>query len=116
MLLPSRSNTLNYHINEFNRSILDLTCRLGNVSIIDNSMFGGTLTNEFGRWDSVKQQPFAADLVHLGKKGIRTLAVNFKNVILGKRTQSRSRFGAGHGSYQTATDRSAHRDGYQPPR
>ncbi len=116
MLLPSRSRALNYHIDEFNSGILDLTYRLRNVSVIDNSVFGNVLSNEHGRWDVSQQKPHSADILHLGKAGIRTLAMNFKASLLRKsKTQSRSRFDAGGGAYNSAAWRSVHHDGYQPP-
>ena len=117
LLLPSRSRQLNHHINEFNRGILDLTYRIRNLMVVDNCIFGDVLSNEHGRWDVNQQQPYLADMLHLGKKGIRTLAMNFKTSILGKsKSQSRSRFDASSGSYRAALGNNIHRDGYQPPR
>ena len=92
-----------------------MTCKLGNVSIIDNSIFGDTLSNEHGRWDVRNNRPFNEDLLHLGKKGIRNLAIIFKKAVLGVRSQYVQRFNASQGSYRTAIDRTRHRDGYQPP-
>ena len=55
-----------------------------------------------------------SDVLHLGKKGIRMLAVNFKSAVMHKsKSQSRSRFDAGRGSYRDALERGGHRDGYQ---
>ena len=116
LLLPSRSRSLNHHIAEFNRGILDLTYRIGNVSVIDNSVFGEVLSEEHGRWDSRNHRPFFDDILHLGKKGIRILAMNFKSAVLGKRFQSQQRPSVSQGSHRTALHRaSGHRDGYQPP-
>ena len=116
-LLPSRSRSLNYHIDEFNRGILDLTHRIDKLSIIDNSIFGKVLSNEYGRWDVNQQRPYTDDILHLGRQGIRTLAMNFKMSVLNKsKSTSRSRFSAGRGSYREAMDRGHHFDGYQPPR
>ena len=85
--------------------------------VVDNCIFGDVLSNEHGRWDVNQQQPYLADMLHLGKKGIRTLAMNFKTSILGKsKSQSRSRFDASSGSYRAALGNNIHRDGYQPPR
>ena len=116
MLLPSRSRDLNYHINEFNCGILDFTRQMKNVSVIDNSVFGNVLSNEHGRWDVSQGRPYTADILHLGRRGIRALAMNFKTSIMSRnRSQSRSRFNASNGSYRDALTRSNHRDGYQPP-
>lgn len=111
LLLPSRSRQLNYHIDQFNRGILDLTYRYKNLLIVDNSLFGDVLSDEHGRWDFNRQQPYTADILHLGKKGIRVFALNLKNCIMGKsKSQSRSRFNASRGSYGFATGF----QGYQP--
>ena len=115
MLLPSRSRELNYHINEFNRGILDFTRQIKNVSVIDNSVFGDMLSNEYGRWDVNQGRPYTADILHLGRKGIRTLAMNFKTNVMSKnRSQSRSRFNVSNGSYRDAFMGANHREGYQP--
>jgi alkylated DNA repair dioxygenase AlkB len=115
LLLPSKSKHLNYHIDEFNRGIFDLTRRMSNVSVIDNSIFGQVLSDEYGRWDMNLQRPLADDIVHLGRRGIRALAMNFKKSVLGKGySQSRSRFNAGRGSYGGAVGVDQLRDGYQP--
>ena len=113
LLLPSRSRQLNHRIDEFNRGILDLTYRFRNLLIIDNSIFGDVLSNDHGRWDFNKQQPYTADILHLGKKGIRVFATNLKKCIMGKgSSQSRSRFNASGGSYSNTL--SGYRPGYQP--
>ena len=81
--------------------------------IIDNSIFGDVLSNDHGRWDFSKQQPYTADILHLGKKGIKVFAMNLKDCIMGKGTpQSRSRFNATGGSYRNTL--SGYRPGYQP--
>ena len=113
LLLPSRSRQLNHCIDEFNRGILDLSYRFRNLLIIDNSIFGDVLSNDHGRWDFSKQQPYTADILHLGKKGIKVFAMNLKDCIMGKGTpQSRSRFNATGGSYRNTL--SGYRPGYQP--
>ena len=82
--------------------------------IIDNSIFGPILSNEHGRWDSQENRPMTADALHLGKSGIRTLAMNIKSTVLQKKLQSRDRFNASGGLYRAALGRSNHREGYQP--
>ena len=94
-----------------------MTYRVKNLLIIDNSIFGNILSDEHGRWDVNQQRPFANDIPHLGKKGIKTLAMNFKMSLMNKsKSQSRSRFDAGNGSYRGAMDRSHYVPGYQPAR
>ena len=115
MLLPTRLRSVNHQVELFNRSILDMCYNMKNVSIIDNSIFGCVLSDEFGRWNVNEQRPFLADTVHLGRKGIRTLATNFKSAVLRKGAgQSKSRFNSSGGSYRDALEHSGHRDGYQP--
>jgi len=117
LLLPTRSHYLNNEIRELNKEILNLTYRLGNVSIIENSIFGDVLTDEFGRWDVKKNQPFTDDSLHLGKLGIRHFAMNIKNTVLGRTSVPQDRLRASGGSYRDAMDRGGHRgghrDGYQ---
>ena len=48
LLLPSKSVPLNYRIRDFNNLLLDLTCRLNRVFIIEHSMFGDILSDEHG--------------------------------------------------------------------
>ena len=110
LLIPSRSTSLNHRIRDFNNLLLDLTCRLSRVSIIENSIFGNILSDEHGRWtsrgiDTNVYEPNVDDNLHLGKHGIRLLAMNFKKCILKKKPQSRERFSAGQGQYRRAVTR-----------
>ena len=117
-LLPTRIRSLNRDVEQFNRGILDICYRIRNVRVIENSIFGNVLTDEYGRWDFNAQRPLTSDALHLGRKGIRTLAMNFKAAVLRKSgtpgSQSRSRFNASRGSYHGALERTRHQDGYQP--
>ena len=116
LLLPSKSRQLNYHINELNREIFDLTRRMSNVSVVDNSIFGEVLSDEYGRWDVNLRRPLVDDILHLGRKGIRTLAMNFKKSILSKGySQSRARFNVSRGMYSSAMGVDQLHDGYQGP-
>ena len=96
---------------------MDITCRLNRVSIIDNSIFGETLSNEHGRWrscgsDSDSFEPNLNDLLHLGKRGIREFAKNLKSaVIKTKKPQSRERFDGGRGGYSRAVERGRGQNG-----
>ncbi len=62
-----------------------MTFSIKNVSVVDNVVFGCVLSNEHGRWNTQEHRPFITDVLHLGKTGIRVLAMNFKISILGKR-------------------------------
>ena len=113
-LLPTRISYLNREVEMFNRGILDICYKLKNTHVIDNSIFGGILSDEYGRWNVREQRPLTSDALHLGKKGIRMLAVNFKSAVLHKnKSQSRARFNVGRGSYRDALERGGHCDGYQ---
>jgi hypothetical protein len=116
LLLPTRLRSLNHQVDLFNRGILEMCFNLQNVNVIDNSMFGTVLSDELGRWNIRDQRPFTTDVLHLGKKGIRMLATNFKSSVLNNsKGQSRARFNASRGSYRRAMEHSEHREGYQPP-
>ena len=111
-LLPTRSDTLNYRIKQFNDKLLDMTYRLKNVNVIDNSMFGNLLTDEHGRWDINADKPLRRDILHLGKKGLRLLAKNFKSCVINKgKSQPRARFNVGSGQYRQAVVRGSLRGG-----
>ena len=78
LLLPSKSVPLNYRIRDFNNLLLDLTCRLIMVFIIEHSMFGDILSDEHGRWmpsseGSGEFVPREDDLLHLGRKFAKTM-------------------------------------------
>ena len=108
LLLPSRSVPLNYRINDFNNLILDMTCRLDRVHIVDHSISGNKLTDEHGRWTQSHENsdtyvPNVNDILHLEKRGIRVFAKNLKQVVVGNRnSQSVERFNGGRGSYRRA--------------
>ena len=103
LLLPSRFVPLNHRIRDFNSMILDMTCRFNTVSVVKYSIFGSLLSNEHGRWmpcvDAESDYfPKLNDLLHLGKNGLRLLAMSIRNgVVRIKTPQSRERFDAGRG-------------------
>lgn len=121
LLLPTRSRALNQKVRSFNDQLLDMTFKNKNLYIIDNSLFGDCLSNEFGRWDTQGGKPNTRDILHLGKKGIRLLATNIKqSVVKRPQSQSRARFNGGRGEFGNALGRTASnvvsptQNGYQP--
>ena len=48
--LPTRVTPLNYRKRDFNTLIMDMTCRLSKVCIIEHSLLGDILSNDHGRW------------------------------------------------------------------
>ena len=108
LLLPSRSPNINHRINGFNNLILDMTCRLSRVAIIEHSMFGDSLSNEHGRWKRSEGSgndfiPNFDDILHLGKVGLRLFATNLKQAVVTKnRSQSAARFNGSRGGYRRA--------------
>ena len=50
LLLPTRLTPLNHRVHDFNNRIMDMTCRMSRVCIIEHSLFGDHLTDEHGRW------------------------------------------------------------------
>lgn len=117
LLLPSRSRTLNHRIVDFNNMILDLTCRLSKILVIDNSIFGTNLSNDHGRWipsDDGSRVPHFNDILHLGKYGLRQLAVNMKNMIVKKKSPAQERHRGGQGDYGRAAARGPSHQRDQP--
>ena len=51
LLLPTRLTPLNHRVHDFNSLIMDMTCRMSRVCIIEHSLFGDRLTDEHGRWN-----------------------------------------------------------------
>ena len=116
LLLPTRLASLNYKVRDFNKLIMDMTCRLSRLNIIEHSCLGDVLSNEHGRWKPSGEGPNVyvprfEDCVHLGKIGIRMLAKNIKQYVIGRsKSQSEARFSGGQGSYNSALVRG--RQGY----
>ena len=108
LLLPSRLDALNSRIRDFNNLLLDMTCKLNQVSIIEHSLFGDKLSDIHGRWtpDSEGSNtyiPRLDDTLHLGKVGIRLLAKSIKqNVVIKSKSRSEQRFNGGRGGYRRA--------------
>ena len=117
LLLPTRIAPLNYRIRDFNNLIMDMTCRLSRVCIIEHSLLGDTLSNDHGRWKpsgegSNNFVPKVEDSLHLGKLGIRLLANSIKQAVVGKtRSQSEARFTGGRGGFRSAAERGIVRQG-----
>ena len=106
LLLPTRVRELNLHVEIFNRAILDMSYRYKNVRIIDHSLFGNYLSDEYGRWSREEQRPLVTDALHLGRKGIRVFAQSIKIAAIGKgKSKSRSSFDASQGSYRRSLGR-----------
>ena len=118
LLLPSRSRPLNHRIVDFNNMLLDLTCKFDKVNVIENSIFGSSLSSEHGRWkrdedESNRFIPNFNDILHLGKHGMRLFAMNIKSSVIKKKSQSRERFNGGRGDYMRAAERGASHQGDQ---
>ena len=111
MLLPTKLNSLNYIIREYNNCLVDLAYRHRNINLIDHPDFighEGYLKDDLGRY--IDGRPNAIDVVHLGKKGIRLLAKQIKECIL-KRTLFNKR---NNTTAAVSSPGNHHRDGYQP--
>ena len=90
--------------------ILDMTCRFNTVSVVEHSIFGSLLSNEHGGDAEGDYVPKLSDLLHLGKNGLRLFAMSIKNAVVRKRTpQSRERFDAGRGEFNSAAERGLNR-------
>ena len=116
LLLPTKLESLNYRVREFNNILHDISHSIRNVNVIDHPLADlcdahGCLRDEFGRYDRELQAPLTRDALHLGKKGLRLFARTIKSRIIKK-----SRRNSTHPGQQDATSDSTHRDGYQTSR
>lgn len=108
LLLPTRLTPLNHRVRDFNNLILDMTVRISRACIIEHSLFGDHLSDEHGRWKKESESsnvytPKTEDSLHLGKSGIRILAKNLKQTVIGRpKSESETRFNGGRGSYRRA--------------
>ena len=114
LLLPTKLESLNYRVREFNNVLHDLSNSFKNVNIIDHLLnelcnSHGCLRDELGRYDREAQDHLARDKLHLGKKGLRLFAKTIKSCVIGKFRNNSTRSGQ-----QEATSTGSHRDGYQP--
>ena len=114
LLLPTKLQSLNYRVREFNSILHDISHSIKNVNVIDHPLAElcdaqGCLRGEFGRYDREANGPLTRDTLHLGKKGLRLFAKTIKSCVVG-RPGSRA---ARPGQQETAQDRN-HHDGYQP--
>ena len=113
MLLPTKLNSLNYIIREYNNRLVDMAYSHRNIHLIDHPDFSGDeghLKDALGRF--IDGKPNATDIVHLGMKGIRLFAVQIKECIL-KRPSFNKR--NNNTSAAVSSPGNHHRDGYQPP-
>ena len=114
--MPSRLDSLNFRIRDFNTMLLDMTCKHRQVSIIEHSLFGDKLSDTHGRWTpdgdgSNSYIPKLDDNLHLGKIGIRLLAKSIKQAVVSKaKPQSVQRFNGGRGSYRRAVVQGRHQN------
>ena len=110
LLLPTKLNSLNYRVQEFNHLILEMVYDYPKIYVIDNSMLSdksGCLNDMFGTFRDGR--PNSIDLLHLGRNGIRTFCYNIKKSVM-KKLSSRKR-----NHDRQAAVKQNHRDGYQPP-
>ena len=106
LLLPTKLNSLNHLVQEFNDLLLSFTCKYRNISIIDHSVFGNKLSDINGRYDTREGCANKHDFLHLGKSGLRLFAIDIKTAIFGKRSSnSRRRHNAGNGQFNAAVAR-----------
>ena len=113
MLLPTKLNSLNYIVNDYNSLLVAMVYNHRNIHLIEHSeLIGdrGYLKDEFGRFSG--SQPNSMDFIHLGKKGIRVFANEIKSCILKRRPHSK---GKNVSQAAVGSPDKHHRDGYQPP-
>ena len=85
LLLPTKLQSLNHCVNEFNNLILDMAYKYKHIRVIDNSLLGGysgCLSEEFGRWNVNEGCPNSTDVIHLGKLGLRKFGYKIKMSVI----------------------------------
>ena len=111
LLLPTKLDSINYRVKELNNVLRDICHSYKNMSVIDHPFTqlcndNDCLKDEFGRFDKESGTPLSRDALHLGKKGLRLLAVTIKSCIMGKYKRHDQR-------QQRATADRGNQDGYQ---
>ena len=76
-------------VKRLNELLYDLAYHHKFIKLIDNNVFGDTLRDEMGRWDSKNKRFLDDDTVHLGKSGLRMFAKNLKSFIVGSKPKPR---------------------------
>ena len=120
MLLPTKSNTLNYRIREFNNLLVDMVHSHRNVYLIEHPDFSGEqglLKDKCGRFRDGLPNPI--DTLHLGKMGIRLFAKQIKDRILESKWSTKGKVNKSRRDSRPAVSSpgssTQHCDGYQPP-
>ena len=111
LLLPTKLDSINYRVKELNNVLRDISHSHKNISIIDHPFNqlcnnDGCLRDEFGRYDKESGTPLSRDALHLGKKGLRLLAVSIKSCVMGKYKRQGQR-------QQGTTAEQGNHEGYQ---
>ena len=114
LLLPTKLETLNHRVRDFNSMLFDISHGNKNIEVIDHPLAElcdakGCLKDEFGRYDKNLQTHLSKDILHLGKKGLRVLVKTLKSNIVGKVKSSTSRQ-----EQHRAASGGNHRGGHQP--
>lgn len=112
LLLPTKVDSINHRVKELNNVLRDICHSHKNLSVIDHPFdelcdSTGCLKDECGRFDKEAGTPLSRDVLHLGKKGLRVLAVSIKSCVMGKYKRQGQR-------QQGAAAERGYRDGYQP--
>ena len=111
LLLPTKLDSINYRVKELNNVLRDISHSHKNISTIDHPFNelcddNGCLKAEYGRFDKESGTPLSRDALHLGKKGLRLLAVSLKSSVMGKYKRQ------GQRQQGPSAERGRH-DGYQ---
>ena len=102
LLLPTKLESLNIRVREFNNILLDLSHSYKNINVVDHPIAelcnaGGSLRDDLGRYDRDSQAPLAKDALHLGKKGLRIFAKTLKSSVIGRYKSQQGQHGASAG-------------------
>ena len=109
LLLPTKLDSINYRVKELNNVFRDISHSNKNISVVDHPFnqlcdSNGCLKDEYGRFDKESGTPLSRDALHLGKKGLRLLAVSIKSSVMKKYKRQ---------GQQGATAEQGRHDGYQ---
>ena len=113
LLLPTKLESLNYRVKEFNNILHDISHSYRNISIIDHPVDQlcndrGCLKDNLGRHDKETGTPLTRDTLHLGKQGLRIFATIIKSSVMGKYKKRAQ--GQGEGQHRVPADQGT-RDG-----
>ena len=89
LLLPTKLTSVNNRVKELNNIMREIAFNHKNILIVNHPFdelcnANDCLKDECGRFDKTSGTPLSQDVLHLGKQGLRLLAISLKSSIMGK--------------------------------